>query len=100
MRLRITITAAGMMLASVLASADTIHLKNGRTILADHVRENGSRYEYEIGDDTYAIPKTSVDRIEAGGLPAIASGNYRQIFRRSRQPTALPTKAIFRNASS
>ncbi len=65
------------MLASVLASADTIHLKNGRTILADHVRENGSRYEYEIGDDTYAIPKTSVDRIEAGGLPAIASGNYK-----------------------
>jgi tetratricopeptide (TPR) repeat protein len=56
------------------ASADTIHLKNGRTILADHVRENGSRYEYEVGDDTYAIPKASVDRIEAGGIPAHAVG--------------------------
>jgi hypothetical protein len=31
------------MLASAAASADTIHLKNGRTILADHVRENGNR---------------------------------------------------------
>jgi tetratricopeptide (TPR) repeat protein len=58
-----------MVLASA-ASADTIHLKNGRTILADHVRENGNRYEYEIGDDSYAIPKSSVERVEAGGMPA------------------------------
>jgi len=65
-----------MMLAAVLGSADTIHLKNGRTIVADHVRENGNRYEYEIGDDTYAIPKSSVDRVEAGGMPvARSSGN-------------------------
>jgi tetratricopeptide (TPR) repeat protein len=54
--------------------ADTIHLKNGRTIVADHVRENGTRYEYEIGDDTYAIPKSSVDRVEAGALPATSGG--------------------------
>jgi tetratricopeptide (TPR) repeat protein len=59
-----------LVLASTAASADTIHLKNGRTILADHVRENGSRYEYEIGDDTYAVPKSSVERIETGGMPA------------------------------
>lgn len=51
------------------ARADTIHLKNGRTIVADQVRESGNRYEYEIGEDTYAIPKSSVDRIEAGGAP-------------------------------
>jgi tetratricopeptide (TPR) repeat protein len=55
------------------AWADTIHLKNGRTILADHVRENGSRYEYDIGDDSYAIPKSSVDRVEAGGMPPVAA---------------------------
>jgi tetratricopeptide (TPR) repeat protein len=60
------------MLASAVASADTIHLKNGRTILADHVRENGNRYEYDIGDDSYAIPKNSVDRVEAGGMPVRA----------------------------
>jgi len=60
------------MLASVAASADTIHLKNGRTIIADHVRENGNRYEYDIGDDSYAIPKSSVDRVETGGMPAIS----------------------------
>ena len=33
------------------AWADIIHLKNGRTIAADSVRENGNRYEYEIGED-------------------------------------------------
>jgi len=72
MRLRVTLATMWMMFASV-ASADTIHLKNGRTILADHVRENGNRYEYDIGDDSYAIPKSSVDRVEAGGMPAISA---------------------------
>jgi len=60
------------MLALAPASADTIHLKNGRTILADHVREKGNRCEYDIGEDTYAIPKSSVERIEAGGMPVVA----------------------------
>ena len=74
MRLRVTLATMWMMFASV-ASADTIHLKNGRTILADHVRENGNRYEYDIGDDSYAIPKSSVDRVEAGGMPAISASS-------------------------
>ena len=50
-------------------------MKNGRTILADHVRENGSRYEYEIGEDSYAIPKSSVERVDAGGLPVHSGGS-------------------------
>jgi len=56
------------------AWADTIHLKNGRTIVADHVRENGNRYQYEIGEDTYAIPKSSVASVDAGGAPVHGSG--------------------------
>jgi tetratricopeptide (TPR) repeat protein len=62
-----------MLMLAAAAWADTIHLKNGRTILADHVRENGNRYEYDIGDDSYAIPKSAVDRIETGGMPAASS---------------------------
>ena len=57
------------LLAGVFASAEVIHLKNGRTIWADHVREDGARVEYDRGDDTYAIPKSAVARIEAGGVP-------------------------------
>jgi tetratricopeptide (TPR) repeat protein len=61
------------------ALADTIHLKNGRTIVADHVRENGNHYEYDIGDDSYAIPKNLVDRVEAGGMPAPTSSGATKI---------------------
>ncbi|MGH9494006.1 MAG: tetratricopeptide repeat protein, partial [Candidatus Sulfotelmatobacter sp.] len=74
MRLRVTFLALCLAAAFAEARADTIHLKNGRTILADRVHENGNRYEYEIGEDTYAIPKSSVDRVEAGGFPASSGG--------------------------
>jgi tetratricopeptide (TPR) repeat protein len=69
MRLRVIILFIWM-LALASAWADTIHLKNGRTIVADHVRENGNHYEYDIGDDSYAIPKSLVDHVDAGGMPS------------------------------
>jgi hypothetical protein len=55
--------------AVVSASAEVIHLKNGRTIWADHVRETDSHIEYDVGDNSYAIPKSLVDKIDAGGAP-------------------------------
>jgi hypothetical protein len=58
-----------LLLAAVGASAETIHLKNGRTIWADHVRDTGAHIEYDLGDNTYAIPKSLVDRIDAAGAP-------------------------------
>jgi tetratricopeptide (TPR) repeat protein len=74
MRLRVIILFIAVALALNVSWADTIHLKNGRTIVADHVRENGTHLEYDIGDDSYAIAKTSVDHVDAGGMPAVASG--------------------------
>ena len=73
MRLRV-ISLLVCLAPCLTAWADTIHLKNGRTIVADHVRENGNRYEYEIGEDSYAIPKSAVDRVDAGGMPTHSSG--------------------------
>ena len=74
MRARVTILLiVWIELGASCASADTIHLKNGRTILADSVRENGERCEYNIGDNAYAIPKSSVERVEAGGAPPSTS---------------------------
>ena len=50
-------------------------MKNGRTIWAEHVRENGTQVEYDLGDNSYAIPKSLVERVEAGGSsPAVSSG--------------------------
>jgi tetratricopeptide (TPR) repeat protein len=55
--------------AVVCASAEVIHLKNGRTIWADHVRDTGTHIEYDLGDNTYTIPKSLVDHVDAGGIP-------------------------------
>src|SRR5216684_662098 len=70
MRARVTIILVWVGFVSATAWPDTIHLKNGRTILADHVSENGSHYKYDVGDDSYAIPKSVVDHVDAGGMPA------------------------------
>ena len=70
MRARVTIILVWVGFVSATAWPDTIHLKNGRTILADHVSENGSHYQYDVGDDSYAIPKSLVDHVDAGGMPA------------------------------
>jgi len=76
-RIRVTSLTAILLFACSFgerrAFADTIHLKNGRKIWADHVRENGTHVEYDLGDDSYKIPKSSVESIEAGGMaPAYA----------------------------
>jgi tetratricopeptide (TPR) repeat protein len=78
-------------LASSGSWADTIHLKNGRTILADHVRENGNRYEYDVGDDTYAIPKSVVDHIDAGGAPSQSSSPGAKL---GDLPTFIPADSL------
>lgn len=60
----------------VPVSADIVHLKNGRKIWADHVRENGAHLEYDVGDNSYAIPRSLVESVESGGVPpAIASSS-------------------------
>jgi hypothetical protein len=73
---------SGLFLGADCASAEVIHLKNGRTIYADQVHENGSHLEYEVGEDSYAIPKSAVDRVEAGGVRpdrASAAGGNKDI---------------------
>jgi tetratricopeptide (TPR) repeat protein len=69
MRLRVIFVVFCAAFAAAGARAETIHLKNGRSIVAEHVRENGAHYEYDIGDDSYAIPKSLVDHVDAAGMP-------------------------------
>jgi len=66
-----------VLFAAIFAPADVIHLKNGRTIWADQVREDKDkdRVEYDVGEDTYAIPKSSIDHIDAGGVAPARSGS-------------------------
>jgi hypothetical protein len=79
------------MLAAVYSPADVIHLKNGRTIWADEARENGARVEYEIGDNSYAIPKSKVERIESGG---IHQGDHLPSGSSSGVPAFAPTDSL------
>jgi hypothetical protein len=76
-----------LILAAVCAPAEVIHLKNGRTIWADRVRENGAHLEYDIGDNSYAVPKSVVERVEAGGIPP----EYTSSGARSKDPDDVPT---------
>jgi tetratricopeptide (TPR) repeat protein len=71
--------------AVVCASAEVIHLKNGRTIWADQVRDTGTHIEYDLGDNTYKIPKSLVDRIDAGAAPpgyaaSVGNGNEAHVL--------------------
>jgi len=71
-----------ILLAAALPSqADIIILKNGKRLVVDSARERNGRVEYEIGDNSYAISITLVDRIEKS-----AEGP---------QPTALKTYVPF-----
>ncbi|HSB74152.1 MAG TPA: tetratricopeptide repeat protein [Terriglobales bacterium] len=63
-----------VLISAVCASADTIYLKNGRRILADRVRQSATHVEYDIGDNSYAIPKSLVDHVDASGMPPSAAG--------------------------
>jgi tetratricopeptide (TPR) repeat protein len=63
------LVSAALLAGGCRASAEIIHLKNGRTIWAEHVRQSGSHVQYDVGDDSYAIPTWAVERIEAGGVP-------------------------------
>ena len=51
------------------AAAETIILKSGRRIVADSVTEAGDKIVYETAVGRITIPKSLVDRVEAGGTP-------------------------------
>jgi hypothetical protein len=48
-------------------SPATLHLKNGRIIHADIVKEAGNKVEYIVGESVYQIPKSLVQEIVHSG---------------------------------
>ena len=58
-------------------------MKNGDVIYADRVTEKANTVQYEVGDDSYTVPKSRVERVEAGlAIPS------RQIELPNYTPTA------------
>src|SRR5271169_5078302 len=71
----------GILLAGMPALADKIFLKNGRTIVAYSVVEDGDKIHYETSAGQMTLPRSIVDHVEKGGLmpmtesPAAAAAN-------------------------
>lgn len=70
------------------AFAEVIHLKNGDVIYADQVNETGDKVTYEIGDNSFTIPKSRVQSIETGAAPAHSVPNIADL------PTLTPDSHI------
>jgi tetratricopeptide (TPR) repeat protein len=78
---KVAVFLAMVLVSASQAHADKIVLKNGRTIVASNVREDGDKIRYETSAGELSLPKSIVDHIEKGGLmpmtesPAAAAAN-------------------------
>jgi len=94
----ILLLLCGLALVAVSAPAEVIHLKNGRTIWADRVRENGSHLEYDLGDNTFAIPKSLVDRIDSSAAPPLSAAADANLKDLHDLPALAPPEALTRDS--
>src|SRR5436305_9023059 len=71
LRLRSKLTFLFLAAFCVAARADVIHLKNGKHIVADSTQQVNGRVEYTIGENTFAIPQSLVERIDTGPVASV-----------------------------
>lgn len=59
----------------LLAAGEVIHLKNGDVIYADEVKQDSTSVEYQVGDNSFTIPRSKVASIEASpsSTPALSA---------------------------
>ena len=86
------LAACALLLAGV-ARADKIVLKNGRKIVAYNVVDDGNMIRYETSAGQLALPKSIVDHIERGGLPAMMDSPAAAAASLNLEPPELPTNA-------
>jgi tetratricopeptide (TPR) repeat protein len=74
---RIFVTPLCLLLgASALlpAAAEVIRLKNGEVIYADEVDQDSTKVHYQVGDNSFTIPRSKVQSVEAGPANNAGSG--------------------------
>lgn len=75
--------------------ADTIFLRNGKSIVAEAVTETGDKIFYEGENGRVSIPKSLVDRVEKNGaMPVRRLPSPPQADGRERQQEELPPAGI------
>jgi Peptidase MA superfamily len=67
-------TACAVLLAATAGYADTIHLKNGASVVVDKAVERDGQVEYWVGSTKYVIPSGDVEKIEKSAGPTIRVG--------------------------
>ena len=75
---------------AVITPAETICLKNGARITAQRVSNDGQRIHYEIGDNSYTIPSSLVERVESGPEENVANPESADLARWLRPVPAAP----------
>lgn len=88
-----------LLLATTLAGADTLYLKNGMSITITKAQERDGQIEYWVGEDKYSIDRSEVVKIERGDptpsntRSAASSMNARAVQDLTRrEPAALSTQ--------
>jgi tetratricopeptide (TPR) repeat protein len=51
-----------------VSAAEVIHLRNGDVIYADQVSEDQKKISYEVGDNTFTIPKSLIKSVDKASL--------------------------------
>lgn len=74
--MRLKFTFLFILALGLIARADVIHLKNGKTIVADSTQESNGRIEYTIGDNSFAIPKALVEKVDTGPMASIPADQH------------------------
>ncbi len=59
-------------LAPASAWAEVIRLKNGDVIYADQIKEDEKKITYEVGDNSYTIPKSLIKSVDKSSPPSPA----------------------------
>ena len=89
---RLTILVLGLLVCT--SAAEEIVLKNGTSINADRVLEQGNEVVYQLGSTSYNIPRSSVVRIirgQASGVTFTAPSSMKITVETPKPGTSLPS---------
>src|SRR5436309_1036095 len=87
--MRLRHVGIALSLVTAVFAADTVRLKNGRTVEGTYLGGSARQVRLEVGDQIRSIDVGEIDRIEFGGTPAPpppVEAENRPVLRRADRP--------------